>query len=186
MVTGGSFFSRGSKVRYSGRVERELSIESKFQNSANSGETGRSGSKKEVNATVAAAAAALLGGGRVSGAASAHSLNVRSQRVGAFGARRSASEPVRDFADDEDDEVDDEEEEEDLSFASSERMTAGTSSMTTRRREMMSRHHQSAGNRMGRQEEGSSASASTKTSSLGITKMAFNHIHSYCINTETI
>lgn len=27
VVTGGSFFSRGSKVRYSGRVERELALE---------------------------------------------------------------------------------------------------------------------------------------------------------------
>lgn len=174
MVTGGSFFSRGSKVRYSGRVERELSEEIKFPSAAGVGGSVPSARRRvgEVNSTVAAAAAALMTRGVTSA-----SLNVgagRNQRVEAFAARRSASEPVNhDYDDDEGDY--EEEEEEDLSFASSERMMS--TSTAKRRREEFGGHRQGSSIGMGRTsagrhhhlhhgEDGSTASASTKTSSL--------------------
>lgn len=81
-MTGGSFFSRGSKVRYSGRVERELA--------------------EDVILSVAAVAAAVGGGDQAGPGARG-----RSQRE-AYASRRSTSEPIRDFDDeDEDDEADD-------------------------------------------------------------------------------
>lgn len=113
----------------------------------------RAGSSTEpianVNPTVAAAAAALLSRGATSASLSGVGASSRAQRAEAFAARRSASEPVRDFDDDEADE----EEEEDLSFASEGRP----------RRSGVLNHRHHPGRHA---EEGSSASASTKTSSL--------------------
>jgi len=176
VVTGGSFFSRGSKVRYSGRVERELSEEIKFPSAAGVGGSVPSARRRvgEVNSTVAAAAAALMTRGVTSA-----SLNVgagRNQRVEAFAARRSASEPVNHDYDDDEGDYEEEEEEEDLSFASSERMMS--TSTAKRRREEFGGHRQGSSIGMGRTsagrhhhhlhhgEDGSTASASTKTSSL--------------------
>lgn len=186
MVTGGSFFSRGSKVRYSGRVERELSEEIKFPSTAGVGGSVPPARRRvgEVNSTVAAAAAALMTRGVTS--ASLNAGAGRNQRVEAFAARRSASEPVNhDYDDDEGDYEEEEEEEEDLSFASSERMMS--TSAAKRRREEFGGHRQGSSIGMGRTsagrhhhhhlhhgEDGSTASASTKTSSLCNFKISLN------------
>lgn len=80
MVTGGSFFSRGSKVRYSGRVERELADDFGLDHSVRSG-----GGQAPEN-----------------GAAAAN----RRSRSQAYASRRSASEPLGDYdaGEEEDDE----------------------------------------------------------------------------------
>ena len=74
MVTGGSFFSRGSKVRYSGKVERELSM----------------CEQQELDAAGGAGPPA------VPTPSSASAVRARQ----AYAARRSSSLPLRDFGDD--------------------------------------------------------------------------------------
>ncbi len=107
VVTGGSFFSRGSKVRYSGRVERELALE-------------------EVALLAAAAASSQdhpdgVGGEGHPGAdgtsSSSGATGGRRHRSAAYASRRSASEPIRgdDFDDDYEDDCE-EEETDDFSF----------------------------------------------------------------------
>ena len=168
VVTGGSFFSRGSKVRYCGRVERELSgdfdaaepvaIPSSAQQQPTGGGRTSAANQRQLMtsstgglsslAAVAAAAARNNGGG-----------GVRAQRE-AFASRRSASEPVnRDYADQDDDCCDeDEDEDEDEDSLVYESMAA------VRGKRLLGapgsrRHHHT--------EDGSTASAaSTKTSSL--------------------
>jgi hypothetical protein len=152
VVTGGSFFSRGSKVRYSGRVERELALE-------------------EVALLAAAAAASNQehddGGGSELNPADPASMSSsgatgRRHRSAAYASRRSASEPIR--GDDFEDYEDDEEETDDLSFDRPHRSTERNTPNGSRR----SRNHDDPlpRQRHHHDQDGSSASASTKTSSL--------------------
>ena len=176
VVTGGSFFSRGSKVRYCGRVERELSgdfdaaepvaIPSSAQQQPTTTSGGRASANQRQLMTsstgglsslaAVAAAAARNGGGGVTAVGGG---GVRAQRE-AFASRRSASEPVnRDYADQDDDCCDeDEDEDEDEDSLVYESMAA------VRGKRLLGAP---GGRRPHHTEDGSTASAaSTKTSSL--------------------
>ena len=173
VVTGGSFFSRGSKVRYCGRVERELSgdfdagepvtIPSTAQQQQKQQSSRQLMSSSTVGlssiAAVAAAAAARNGGATGGGPALS---GARAQRE-AFASRRSASEPVRNYADQDDDCCDDEEEEEeeedDEDSLVYESMAAVRGKRLLGAPAARRHHHQ-------HHEDGSTASASTKTSSV--------------------